>query len=192
MFFICVNWLLVCQERGGCGPRRIRAARWSDCRRMHCGCPTPRWADQWCVHGHHRRVDCRRHRPSGRLIGRSGPAAPLSFKYPGSPLDARPEEILQNTILLLGVALFVAAAYGDIKTLTIPNALVAAVAALGAVRLIAIGDLNFALYTIGTSIVVLVATFLLFWRGFLGGGDAKLIPATVLLVVTMICSCSYY
>ena len=99
---------------------------------------------------------------------------------------------MQNTILLLGVALFVAAAYGDIKTLTIPNALVAAVAALGAVRLIAIGDLNFALYTIGTSIVVLVATFLLFWRGFLGGGDAKLIPATVLLVVTMICSCSYY
>jgi prepilin peptidase CpaA len=92
------------------------------------------------------------------------------------------EDILETAILLLGIALFVFAAYGDIKTLQIPNALVAAVAVLGLLRLIVIGDLNAAFYTVGASFAILVVTFLLFWRGFLGGGDAKLVPATVLLI----------
>jgi len=84
--------------------------------------------------------------------------------------------------LLLGIALFVAAAYGDVRTLRIPNALVAAVAVLGVVRLIMIGDLSTALYTACASVVVLVLVFLLFWRGLVGGGDAKLITAATLLV----------
>jgi prepilin peptidase CpaA len=45
-----------------------------------------------------------------------------------------------------------------------------------------IGDVTVALYTIGASTIVFIAAFLLFWRGFVGGGDAKLIPATALLV----------
>jgi prepilin peptidase CpaA len=89
---------------------------------------------------------------------------------------------LESVILLLGIALFVAAGYGDVKTLKIPNALVAAVAALGLFRLIALADLNYALYTVGASVVVLFVTFLLFWRGLVGGGDAKLMAAAVLLV----------
>ena len=48
--------------------------------------------------------------------------------------------------------------------------------------LIVIGDLNVALYTVGASAFVFIAAFLLFWRGLLGGGDAKLITATALLV----------
>ena len=84
--------------------------------------------------------------------------------------------------MLLGIALFVAAAYGDVRTLRIPNALVAAVAVLGVVRLIMIGDLSTALYTACASVVVLVLVFLLFWRGLVGGGDAKLITAATLLV----------
>jgi prepilin peptidase CpaA len=82
----------------------------------------------------------------------------------------------------MGITLFAAAAYGDVKTLRIPNALVIAVAALGLLRLILIGDLSVALYTLGASVMVFIAVFLLFWRGFVGGGDAKLITAAALLV----------
>jgi Flp pilus assembly protein protease CpaA len=92
------------------------------------------------------------------------------------------EDILQATILILGIVLFVVAAYGDIKTLRIPNALVIAVAILGLFRLIVIGDLSLALYTVGASVMLLTVTFLLFWRGLFGGGDAKLIAAAALLV----------
>jgi prepilin peptidase CpaA len=35
---------------------------------------------------------------------------------------------------------------------------------------------------VGASFLVFIAAFLLFWRGFVGGGDAKLIAATALLV----------
>jgi prepilin peptidase CpaA len=92
------------------------------------------------------------------------------------------EGVLQTAVLLLGIALFVAAAYGDITTFRIPNALVAAIAVLGVLRLIDIGEPNVALYTVGTSLVVFIAAFLLFWQGLVGGGDAKLITAAALLV----------
>jgi prepilin peptidase CpaA len=92
------------------------------------------------------------------------------------------EDVLETVILLLGIAFFVAAAYGDVKTLRIPNWLVAAVAILGLFRVIVISDLSFALYTVGTSLTVLIVTILLFWRGFVGGGDAKLMTAAALLV----------
>jgi prepilin peptidase CpaA len=92
------------------------------------------------------------------------------------------EHILETGILLLGTALFVAAAYGDVKTLRIPNALVAAVATLGLFRLFVIGDLSVALHTVGAGVIVLIVVILLFWRGFVGGGDAKLMTATALLV----------
>jgi prepilin peptidase CpaA len=89
---------------------------------------------------------------------------------------------LEKLILVLGIALFVVAAYGDIKTLRIPNALVIAVAVLGLIRLVVIGDLTVVLYTLSASSFVFIAAFLLFWRQLLGGGDAKLITATALLV----------
>jgi hypothetical protein len=75
------------------------------------------------------------------------------------------EDILQATILLLGISLFVVAAYGDVKTLQIPNALVLAIAVLGALRLIVIADPTVTLYTVSASVVVFIVAFLLFWRG---------------------------
>jgi prepilin peptidase CpaA len=92
------------------------------------------------------------------------------------------EGILETATLIFGITLFVAAAYGDVKTLRIPNTLVVAVAALGLVRLIAIGDLSVAFYTLGASFLILMVTFLLFWQGFVGGGDAKLMTAAALLI----------
>jgi prepilin peptidase CpaA len=89
---------------------------------------------------------------------------------------------LQTIILVLAVGLFAAVSYSDIKSLRIPNSLVAAVAILGLTRLIAVGDLSAALYTIAASVVVLIVAFLLFWRGLLGGGDAKLMAAVTVLV----------
>ena len=89
---------------------------------------------------------------------------------------------MERIVLILGIALFIVAAYGDVKTFRIPNALVAAVAILGIARLVVIGDLTVALYTISASVLVLIAGFLLFWQGFVGGGDAKLITAAALLV----------
>ena len=82
----------------------------------------------------------------------------------------------------MGIALFIVAAYGDVKTLRIPNVLVAAVALLGVTRLIVIGDLSVALYTVATSLPLLIVGFVLFWKGFVGGGDVKLITAAALLV----------
>ena len=89
---------------------------------------------------------------------------------------------LQTTILYVGIALFIFAAYGDVMTFRIPNKLVCAVALLGISRLVVIGDLSTALYTMGASFLVLIVGFLLFCQGFWGGGDAKLTAAAALLV----------
>ena len=85
-------------------------------------------------------------------------------------------------ISLLGIALFIVAAYGDVKTFRIPNVLVAAVALVGITRLIVIGDPSAALYTVAASIPLLVIGFVLFTLGFVGAGDVKLITATALLI----------
>jgi prepilin peptidase CpaA len=92
------------------------------------------------------------------------------------------EDILQTTILLAGIVLFIFVAYGDVKFFRIPNTLVYAVALLGVTRLIIIGDPSAALYTVGASFAVLIVGFVLFWQGFAGGGDAKLVTAAALLV----------
>jgi prepilin peptidase CpaA len=92
------------------------------------------------------------------------------------------EDILQTIITLVGIGLFIFAAYGDVKSFRIPNAVVAAVALLGVTRLIVIGDPSVVLYTVGAAFIVLTVGFLLFWLGFCGGGDAKLVTAAALLV----------
>jgi len=107
----------------------------------------------------------------------SGQAAPDSaFFYKCWSL------FLQNLITLVGIALFIVAVYSDVKTFRIPNVLVGAVALLGVTRLIVNGDPSVALYTVGASAVLLIFGFVLFWQGFAGGGDAKLLTASALLV----------
>jgi len=95
---------------------------------------------------------------------------------------ARGEWVLQAFILVLGSCLFVAVAYRDIRTRRIPNEFIVAILALAALRLALAGDPVAGLYTLAASGILFVATFLLFWRGLLGGGDVKLIGATGLLV----------
>jgi prepilin peptidase CpaA len=92
------------------------------------------------------------------------------------------EDILQTIITLVGIPLFIVAAYSDVKTFRIPNVLVAAVALLAVSRLIVIGNPSGALYTVGASVALLVVGFVLFAQGFIGAGDAKLITAAALLV----------
>ena len=43
-------------------------------------------------------------------------------------------------------------------------------------------DPSAALYTLAASVALFAATFLLFWRGLLGGGDVKLLVATGFLI----------
>ena len=89
---------------------------------------------------------------------------------------------MQLIILVIGLAIFGAVAYGDIRTRRIPNELIVAILALAAFRIAVDGDPRAGLYTLAAAAVLFVATFLLFWRGFLGGGDVKLIGATALLI----------
>jgi len=89
---------------------------------------------------------------------------------------------LDTIILLAGITLFVFAADGDVKSFKISNSLVAAVALLGITRLIGISDPSVALYTVCASLAILAVGFVLFWQGFCGGGDAKLVAAAALLV----------
>ena len=89
---------------------------------------------------------------------------------------------MQTIITIMGIALFIAAACSDVKTFRIPNTLVAALALLAVTRLIVIGNPTDALYTVGASVALLTVGFLLFWQGFIGGGDAKLVAAAAMLV----------
>jgi prepilin peptidase CpaA len=80
------------------------------------------------------------------------------------------------------ISILIAIAYRDVRTRRIPNALTAAIALLGLVRLILADDLFAAVHTLLASALVFAVAFLLFWRGVFGGGDAKLVAAMALLV----------
>jgi prepilin peptidase CpaA len=90
--------------------------------------------------------------------------------------------MLQPVVLLLGICIFAVVAYGDIRTRRIPNELIVAILALAGFRIALTGDPSSALYTLAASVALFVATFLLFWRGLLGGGDVKLMVATGFLI----------
>jgi prepilin peptidase CpaA len=90
--------------------------------------------------------------------------------------------VLQTAVLLIGICIFAVVAYGDIRTRRIPNEFVIAILALAAFRIAVVGDRIAALYTLAAGVALFAATFLLFWRGFLGGGDVKLMTATALLI----------
>jgi prepilin peptidase CpaA len=89
---------------------------------------------------------------------------------------------MQMTILALGTAILLASAYGDVQLRRIPNLLTYSLVALGVLRLILIGDPGAAGWTIASAAAVLVVGFLLFWGGFFGGGEAKLLTGSALLV----------
>jgi len=85
--------------------------------------------------------------------------------------------VLSTSIVILAII-----AYGDVRTRRIPNVLAFSIAVLGLIRMVFDLDLTTAIHTIEASAAVFVAAFILFWRGILGGGDAKLVAATALLI----------
>jgi prepilin peptidase CpaA len=89
---------------------------------------------------------------------------------------------VHTIVIAVATGILLAIAYSDLRTRRIPNALTAAIATLGLVRLLLADDLPAAMHTLTASASVFAVTFLLFWRGVLGGGDAKLMTAMVLLV----------
>jgi len=89
---------------------------------------------------------------------------------------------VQRAIFFLAAIVFVFIAISDLRTRRIPNPATAAIAALGLFRLTLAGDMITALYTLAATAAVFAATFLLFWRGLLGGGDVKLMAAAALLI----------
>jgi prepilin peptidase CpaA len=89
---------------------------------------------------------------------------------------------LQTIILLLGAVTLALVAYSDLRTRCIPNEFIVALLALACFRIALSGDPTAALYTLVASAALAVATFLLFWRGLLGGGDVKLMVASGFLI----------
>jgi prepilin peptidase CpaA len=89
---------------------------------------------------------------------------------------------MQLIILALGIAILVASAYCDVHMRRIPNVLTYGLAVLGVLQLILIGDPSATGWTLASAAAVLVVGFLLFWAGFFGGGEAKLLTAAALLI----------
>jgi prepilin peptidase CpaA len=88
-----------------------------------------------------------------------------------------------NWILpILATGLLGLAAFGDLRSRRIPNEVSLAVASLGLARLVVAGDVAGATRTLVAAVLVLAVTLFLFWRGWFGGGDAKLLSAAVLVV----------
>jgi Flp pilus assembly protein protease CpaA len=89
---------------------------------------------------------------------------------------------MQDLTTILAIAVLIFAAYGDIRRRLIPNELSIALAVLGLVRMIVTGDWIAAPWTVAAAAAILVIGFLCFSRGWIGGGDAKLLAAVALLV----------
>lgn len=89
---------------------------------------------------------------------------------------------MQTIVVAVAIGILITIAYRDVRTRRIPNALAAAIAILGLSRMILADDPVAAGHTLVASAAVFAVTFLLFRRGVFGGGDAKLISATVMLV----------
>ena len=85
-------------------------------------------------------------------------------------------------VQVVAVGILLVVACEDLRTRRIPNALSFATAALGLTRIAFAGDLTDAGYTLAAALIIFAITFVLFQRGAIGGGDAKILPGTVLLV----------
>jgi prepilin peptidase CpaA len=90
--------------------------------------------------------------------------------------------MVQTIILVLAMGIFVAAAYGDVRKRRIPNALSYAIGSLGLMRLLLTGDPIAVGWTLAAAAAVLAVSFMFFWGGTFGGGDAKLLTGTTLLI----------
>jgi len=89
--------------------------------------------------------------------------------------------ILVHAVLLFFPALMALSAFSDLLTMTIPNRLCLALAAGYVAFAIAVGvPAGVLAFNFSCGAGVLILTFGLFSRGWIGGGDAKLAAATAL------------
>lgn len=92
------------------------------------------------------------------------------------------DEAVQTAVMIVAIGILAIIAHGDVRTRRIPNVLAATIAMLGLVRMMLAGDPVAAGHTFEAAATVFAVAFLLFWLGVLGGGDAKLVAAMVLLI----------
>ncbi len=90
------------------------------------------------------------------------------------------QSVIVALFLYGAILLLLAAALWDAVTLTIPNYLVLAVAALYVASLTVAFDLSDILFDLLVALAVFVVCFALFALNWLGGGDAKLAPGAAL------------
>lgn len=84
-------------------------------------------------------------------------------------------------LLVAFPAMMAFAAVSDLLTMTIPNRLMLALAGTFAILVLAGGmPLGLVAFHVTAAALVLVLAFLMFARGWIGGGDAKLAAATTL------------
>jgi prepilin peptidase CpaA len=89
---------------------------------------------------------------------------------------------MHSAVLATAVVIFVVVAYQDVRTRRIPNALSLAIAALGLARIAVAAEVMDAGYTLAAAAIIFAITLALFQCGAIGGGDAKILPATALLI----------
>jgi|SRR6516162_579979 len=89
---------------------------------------------------------------------------------------------VQTIIVILALGAFITAAFVDVRRRRIPNALSYMVGSLGLLRILLAGDPAAAGCTLAAAAGALAIGFMFFWGGTFGGGDAKLLTGSVLLV----------
>jgi len=89
---------------------------------------------------------------------------------------------VQAAVISIATGILGIVAYYDLLTRRIPNTLSIAILALGMIRMALVADPVAVCHTLADTMLIFVATFLLFWRGMIGGGDAKLVAAMALLI----------
>jgi prepilin peptidase CpaA len=87
---------------------------------------------------------------------------------------------LQSVALLCFAALMLMAAFEDLRRLIIPNTLTLSLCVLWPFYLAATPSLFSVLGSLGCAVAVFIVGALLFSRGYLGGGDVKLLAAAAL------------
>ena len=88
---------------------------------------------------------------------------------------------MELLFLLSAVAtvVFLIASYHDIRHRSIPNSLPVAVVAVAAVKWLLIGQFTPALWALAAAAAAFAVTAMLFAQGWIGGGDVKLLSATI-------------
>jgi len=103
----------------------------------------------------------------------------MKINQPGQPPSHRGDVTMMAAILPAGLAMLLAAALHDVAFRTVPTMLATVLACCGAALRLSAGDL---LPGLAAAALVFAAALLCWLRGWMGGGDVKLLAAAALLV----------